>query len=54
MLCVARIIAKNYPYHVTQRGNYRQTAFESDASFRKGIESGSEEIVQYSTPGETP
>jgi putative transposase len=26
----ARIIAPNFPYHVTQRGNYRQAVFESD------------------------
>ena len=32
---VARIIAKDYPYHVTQRGNYRQTVFESDADYRQ-------------------
>jgi len=32
---VARIIAKNYPYHITQRGNYRQTVFESDTDYRR-------------------
>ncbi|HOO89908.1 MAG TPA: transposase [Syntrophales bacterium] len=32
---VARIIAKNYPYHVTQRGNYRQTVFETAGDYRQ-------------------
>ena len=32
---VARIIAKDYPYHVTQRGNYQQTVFESEADYRQ-------------------
>jgi len=32
---VARIIAKDYPYHVTQRGNYRQTVFETDTDYRQ-------------------
>ncbi len=32
---VARIIARDYPYHVTQRGNYRQIVFESDSDYRQ-------------------
>ena len=31
----ARIIARDYPYHVNQRGNYRQTVFESDTDYRQ-------------------
>ena len=30
---VARTVAKGYPHHVTQRGNYRQAIFESDEDF---------------------
>jgi len=29
----ARTVAKGYPHHVTQRGNYRQAIFESDDDF---------------------
>jgi putative transposase len=32
---VARTVAKGYPHHVTQRGNYRQTIFENDEDFRQ-------------------
>ncbi len=27
---IARVVAKGYPHHVTQRGNYRQPVFEED------------------------
>jgi putative transposase len=30
---IARVVVKDYPYHVTQRGNYRQTVFEDEADF---------------------
>ena len=30
---VARTVAKGYPHHVTQRGNYRQAIFETDEDF---------------------
>jgi len=30
---IARAVAKGYPHHVTQRGNYRQTVFEDDEAF---------------------
>jgi len=26
----ARIVAQNFPYHITQRGNYRQNIFQDD------------------------
>ena len=32
---VARTVAKGYPHHVTQRGNYRQTIFETDEDFNQ-------------------
>ena len=31
----ARIIAQGFPHHITQRGNYRQDVFESDADRRR-------------------
>ena len=26
----SRVVCADYPYHVTQRGNYRQNVFEDD------------------------
>ncbi len=31
---IARVVAVGYPHHITQRGNYRQDLFESDADRR--------------------
>ncbi|MDY6842653.1 MAG: transposase [Thermodesulfobacteriota bacterium] len=30
---ISRAVAKNYPHHVIQRGNYRQPVFESKDDF---------------------
>lgn len=30
---IARIIATGYPYHITQRGNYQQSVFETDDDY---------------------
>jgi putative transposase len=30
---IARVVVKDYPYHVTQRGNYRQCVFEDEEDF---------------------
>lgn len=30
---IARAVVKGYPYHVTQRGNYRQSVFESEGDY---------------------
>ncbi len=30
---IARAVAVGYPHHITQRGNYRQTVFESDEDY---------------------
>ena len=32
---IARVIAKGYPYHITQRGNYRQTVFENGEDYQQ-------------------
>lgn len=32
---IARAIAAGYPHHITQRGNYRQAIFESDADYQQ-------------------
>lgn len=32
---IARVAVKDYPYHVTQRGNYRQRVFEDEEGFIK-------------------
>lgn len=32
---IARAIAAGYPHHITQRGNYRQTIFESDTDYQQ-------------------
>ena len=45
---VARIIARDYPYHVTQRGNYRQTVFESDTDYRQYLAWLKEYAEKYS------
>jgi len=35
---VARTVARGYPHHVTQRGNYRQTIFETDEDYHQYLE----------------
>ena len=30
---IARVVVKEYPYHVTQRGNYRQRVFDDEEDF---------------------
>ena len=35
MARTARIVAPNYPYHITQRGNYRQAVFENKEDRKK-------------------
>ncbi|MDO9528346.1 MAG: transposase [Syntrophales bacterium] len=45
---VARIVAKDYPYHVTQRGNYQQTVFESAGDYRQYLEWLKEYSEKYS------
>jgi len=30
---IARVVASGYPHHVTQRGNYRQTVFETEDDY---------------------
>ena len=32
---IARAVAKGYPHHITQRGNYRQTVFENDDDYHQ-------------------
>ena len=34
----ARIVATEFPYHITQRGNYRQIVFEEDRDYIKYLE----------------
>lgn len=46
---VARIIAKDYPYHVTQRVNYRQTAFKTDTDYQQYLAWLKENIKQGRT-----
>ncbi len=35
---IARVVAKGYPHHVTQRGNYRQPVFEEDDDYVQYLE----------------
>ncbi|MFQ5965628.1 MAG: transposase [Candidatus Scalinduaceae bacterium] len=35
---LARVVAKGYPHHVTQRGNYRQPVFEKDDDYVQYLE----------------
>jgi putative transposase len=35
---IARVVAKGYPHHVTQRGNYRQPVFEEDDDYVQHLE----------------
>jgi putative transposase len=35
---IARAVAVGYPHHVTQRGNYRQTVFETDKDYLQYME----------------
>ena len=38
MLRTARVVAKGYPHHVTQRGNYKQSVFEEDNDYVQYLE----------------
>jgi putative transposase len=35
---IARIVAEGYPHHVTQRGNYQQTVFETDEDYTRYLD----------------
>ncbi len=35
---IARVVAKGYPHHVTQRGNYRHPVFEEDNDYIQYLE----------------
>ena len=35
---IARVVAKGYPHHVTQRGNYRQPVFEEENDYIQYLE----------------
>ena len=35
---IARVVAKGYPHHVTQRGNYRQPVFEEEGDYVQYLE----------------
>ncbi len=35
---IARAVAVGFPHHITQRGNYRQRVFESDADYLQYLE----------------
>ncbi len=35
---IARVVAKGYPHHITQRGNYRQPVFEEDEDYVQYLE----------------
>jgi len=35
---ISRAVAVGYPHHITQRGNYRQNVFETDADYKKYLE----------------
>jgi putative transposase len=35
---IARVVAKGYPHHVTQRGNYKQPVFENDNDYIQYLE----------------
>jgi len=35
---IARAVATNHPHHITQRGNYRQTVFETDKDYKQYLE----------------
>jgi len=35
---MARAVAVDYPHHITQRGNYRQTIFEKDVDYLRRIQ----------------
>ena len=44
---IARVVALGYPHHITQRGNYRQKIFSTDADREKYIALLNEERKQY-------
>ena len=35
---IARVVVKDYPHHITQRGNYRQIVFTKDADYKFYLE----------------
>ena len=32
---IARVVVKGYPYHITQRGNYKQNTFDNSEDYQK-------------------
>lgn len=44
---IARVVAAEYPHHITQRGNYRQKIFSSDADYKKYIALLRDEAKRY-------
>jgi len=49
MARVARIVAVEYPYHITQRGNNRQIVFNDDADREKYLTLVKKYSQQYKT-----
>jgi len=47
MVRLARAVAIGYPHHVTQRGNYRQTVFETDTDYLQYLEWLKEYCAKY-------
>ncbi|MBS1258454.1 MAG: hypothetical protein MAG551_01513 [Candidatus Scalindua arabica] len=45
---LARVVAKGYPHHVTQRGNYRQPVFEKDEDYVQYLEWLKDYSTKYS------
>ena len=44
---IARIVATDYPHHITQRGNYRQTVFTKDTDYKFYLERLNEYRSKY-------
>ena len=44
---IARIVVKEYPHHITQRGNYRQTVFSDDSDYEFYLERLTEYRKKY-------
>ena len=44
---IGRVVAVGYPHHITQRGNYRQKIFSSDADRKKYLSFLKKESKQY-------
>lgn len=45
---IARVVVKDYPYHVTQRGNYRQPVFQDNDDYIQYLEWLKEYSQKYS------